>query len=173
MNSSTYPNPRFLEFHNSRLLRIGHLRRPADRTHHADGSAIRSEGQFPRGRALRPRRRRDGSAARCPRNEVLPRGNCHLVTWRRLVPRGFDSWRNTNRWPFYCRQPRTRGDDGVRGRWIMHLTPPPAREMIEAGVPVAVASDFNPNAYCMSMPFVMNVGEKGGVKGSWDAFCLD
>lgn len=55
----------------------------------------------------------------------------------------------------------------------MHLTPPPAREMIEAGVPVAVASDFNPNAYCMSMPFVMNVGEKGGVKGSWDVFCLD
>lgn len=39
----------------------------------------------------------------------------------------------------------------------MHLTPPPARKMIEKGVPVAVASDFNPNAYCMSMPFVMNV----------------
>ena len=35
----------------------------------------------------------------------------------------------------------------------MHLTPPPARKMIEKGVPVAVASDFNPNAYCMSMPF--------------------
>lgn len=43
--------------------------------------------------------------------------------------------------------------------WIMHLTPPPAREMIEANVPVAVASDYNPNAYCMSMPFVMNVGD--------------
>lgn len=41
--------------------------------------------------------------------------------------------------------------------WIMHLTPPPARKMIEANVPVAVASDYNPNAYCMSMPFVMNV----------------
>ena len=39
----------------------------------------------------------------------------------------------------------------------MHLTPPPARKMIEANVPVAVASDYNPNAYCMSMPFVMNV----------------
>ena len=54
----------------------------------------------------------------------------------------------------------------------MHLEPPPARAMIRAGVPVAVASDFNPNAYCMSMPFVMNVGrERGGVKGSWGAFC--
>ena len=41
----------------------------------------------------------------------------------------------------------------------MHLTPPPAREMIEANVPVAVASDYNPNAYCMSMPFVMNVSD--------------
>ena len=41
--------------------------------------------------------------------------------------------------------------------WIMHLTPPPARKMIELNVPVAVASDYNPNAYCMSMPFVMNV----------------
>lgn len=41
--------------------------------------------------------------------------------------------------------------------WIMHLTPPPARKMIESNVPVAVASDYNPNAYCMSMPFVMNV----------------
>lgn len=39
----------------------------------------------------------------------------------------------------------------------MHLTPPPARKMIEGNVPVAVASDYNPNAYCMSMPFVMNV----------------
>ena len=48
----------------------------------------------------------------------------------------------------------------------MHLEPPPARAMIEAGVPVAVASDFNPNAYCMSMPFVMNVGrEKEGREG--------
>ncbi|KAK8816492.1 hypothetical protein WA556_001436, partial [Blastocystis sp. ATCC 50177/Nand II] len=41
--------------------------------------------------------------------------------------------------------------------WIMHLTPPPARKMIELNVPVAVASDYNPNAYCMSMPFVMNL----------------
>ena len=45
----------------------------------------------------------------------------------------------------------------IVNRWIMHLTPPPARKMIEANVPVAVASDYNPNAYCMSMPFVMNV----------------
>jgi imidazolonepropionase len=29
--------------------------------------------------------------------------------------------------------------------------------MIEAGVTVALASDFNPNAHCMSMPLVMNL----------------
>jgi len=29
--------------------------------------------------------------------------------------------------------------------------------MIEAGVPVALGSDFNPNAHCMSMPMVMNM----------------
>ena len=34
---------------------------------------------------------------------------------------------------------------------ILRLTPPPARKMIEAGVPVALGSDFNPNAFCNSM----------------------
>jgi imidazolonepropionase len=41
--------------------------------------------------------------------------------------------------------------------YILRLHPPPVRRMIEAGVPVALASDFNPNAHCMSMPFVMNL----------------
>eukprot|EP01100_Stratorugosa_tubuloviscum_P010836 TRINITY_DN4724_c0_g1_i2.p1 TRINITY_DN4724_c0_g1~~TRINITY_DN4724_c0_g1_i2.p1 ORF type:complete len:328 (+),score=148.28 TRINITY_DN4724_c0_g1_i2:367-1350(+) len=41
--------------------------------------------------------------------------------------------------------------------YILRLTPPPARKMIEAGVPVVIATDYNPNAHCLSMPFVMNL----------------
>eukprot|EP01107_Rhizomastix_libera_P015168 TRINITY_DN541_c0_g1_i1.p1 TRINITY_DN541_c0_g1~~TRINITY_DN541_c0_g1_i1.p1 ORF type:complete len:455 (+),score=155.96 TRINITY_DN541_c0_g1_i1:47-1366(+) len=40
---------------------------------------------------------------------------------------------------------------------IMHLVPPPAKKIIAAGVPVALASDFNPNAHCLSMPYTMNL----------------
>lgn len=35
--------------------------------------------------------------------------------------------------------------------YILRLHPPPARSLIEAGVPVALGSDFNPNAFCYSM----------------------
>lgn len=35
--------------------------------------------------------------------------------------------------------------------YILRLDPPPVRKMIEAGVPIALGSDFNPNAYCLSM----------------------
>jgi imidazolonepropionase len=41
--------------------------------------------------------------------------------------------------------------------YILRLEHPPARKMIDAGVPVALGSDFNPNAHCMSMPMVMNM----------------
>ena len=41
--------------------------------------------------------------------------------------------------------------------YILRLHPPPAREMIAGGVPIALGSDFNPNAHCISMPFVMNL----------------
>lgn len=41
--------------------------------------------------------------------------------------------------------------------YILRLTPPPARELIKRNVIVSIASDFNPNAHCMSMPFVMNL----------------
>lgn len=41
--------------------------------------------------------------------------------------------------------------------YILKLNPPPLREMIEKGVPVVLASDYNPNAHCMSLPFVMNL----------------
>lgn len=34
---------------------------------------------------------------------------------------------------------------------LLRLTPPPARKMIDAGVPVALGSDFNPNAHCFAM----------------------
>lgn len=35
--------------------------------------------------------------------------------------------------------------------YTLRLKHPPARKMIEAGVPVALGSDFNPNAHCFSM----------------------
>ncbi|KAF5402709.1 Imidazolonepropionase [Paragonimus heterotremus] len=38
---------------------------------------------------------------------------------------------------------------------LLRLRPPPARAIIQAGVPVALGTDFNPNAYCLSMPIVM------------------
>lgn len=41
--------------------------------------------------------------------------------------------------------------------YLMRLTPPPARKMIEAGVPVALGSDYNPNAHCLAMGTVMNI----------------
>ncbi|KAK4309468.1 hypothetical protein Pmani_018907 [Petrolisthes manimaculis] len=40
---------------------------------------------------------------------------------------------------------------------VLRLPLPPARAMIQAGVPVALGSDFNPNAFCLSMPLVMHL----------------
>jgi len=40
--------------------------------------------------------------------------------------------------------------------YLMRLQPPPARKMIEAGVPIALGSDYNPNAHCLSMAATMN-----------------
>jgi len=40
---------------------------------------------------------------------------------------------------------------------VLKLKSPPVRAMIEAGVCVALGSDFNPNAYCFAMPTVMNL----------------
>lgn len=41
--------------------------------------------------------------------------------------------------------------------YILRLKPPPVRRMLEAGMAVALGSDFNPNAYCMAMPTVMHL----------------
>jgi len=41
--------------------------------------------------------------------------------------------------------------------YVLRIEYPPARKLIDSGVPVVVASDFNPNAHCMSLPFVMNL----------------
>lgn len=41
--------------------------------------------------------------------------------------------------------------------YILRLTPPPARKMIENGVIVALGSDFNPNAYCLAMSMIMHL----------------
>jgi imidazolonepropionase len=41
--------------------------------------------------------------------------------------------------------------------YILRLKQPPARKMLDNGCIVALASDFNPNAYCYSMPLVMHL----------------
>nr|ACO14849.1 Probable imidazolonepropionase [Caligus clemensi] len=41
--------------------------------------------------------------------------------------------------------------------YMLRLKNPPVREMIEAGVIVALGSDFNPNAFCLSMSMVMHL----------------
>lgn len=41
--------------------------------------------------------------------------------------------------------------------YILRLKPPNVQRMIEIGMAVALGSDFNPNAYCMSMPLVMHL----------------
>uniref|UniRef100_A0A7I4YC18 Probable imidazolonepropionase n=1 Tax=Haemonchus contortus TaxID=6289 RepID=A0A7I4YC18_HAECO len=62
-------------------------------------------------------------------------------------------------------------DDGIRAMaksgtvavvlpstaFILRLTPPPVRKMIENGVIVALGSDFNPNAFCLAMPMIMHL----------------
>ena len=35
--------------------------------------------------------------------------------------------------------------------YILRLKPPPVRQMIDQGVIVALGTDFNPNAFCLSM----------------------
>ncbi|MEE6521202.1 hypothetical protein FKM82_019299, partial [Ascaphus truei] len=41
--------------------------------------------------------------------------------------------------------------------YILRLKQPRARHMLSAGVIVSLGSDFNPNAYCYSMPMVMHL----------------
>uniref|UniRef100_A0AAV2IT61 Probable imidazolonepropionase n=1 Tax=Knipowitschia caucasica TaxID=637954 RepID=A0AAV2IT61_KNICA len=41
--------------------------------------------------------------------------------------------------------------------YILRLPQPRARDMLKAGIIVALGSDFNPNAYCCSMPIVMHL----------------
>ena len=40
---------------------------------------------------------------------------------------------------------------------LLHLQPPPARRMLDAGVIVALGTDFNPNAYCLSMVLMLEM----------------
>ena len=42
--------------------------------------------------------------------------------------------------------------------YILRLKPPPVRKMLDQGVIVALGTDFNPNAFCLSMPLVMHLG---------------
>ena len=103
---------RFLEFHNPRLLRIRHLRRRPDRAHHERRPEIWTRRQLPRRRINRDSGCRNGRQARRARHEVGTAGICHLVIWRRSVPRGSSLWRNTNRWRFCCPRRRNRGSGG-------------------------------------------------------------
>ncbi|EFC41076.1 imidazolonepropionase [Naegleria gruberi] len=41
--------------------------------------------------------------------------------------------------------------------YILRIAYPPARKMIDNGVPVVLSTDYNPNAHCMSLPFVMHL----------------
>lgn len=41
--------------------------------------------------------------------------------------------------------------------YVLRIAQPPARSMIDGDMIVALGSDFNPNAHCLSMPFVMNL----------------
>lgn len=41
--------------------------------------------------------------------------------------------------------------------YILRLKPPPVRDMINCGMIVALGTDFNPNAHCLSMPLVMHL----------------
>lgn len=41
--------------------------------------------------------------------------------------------------------------------YMLRLEPPAARAMINNGVVVTLASDYNPNAPCYSMPLVMHL----------------
>ncbi|XP_006888629.1 PREDICTED: probable imidazolonepropionase [Elephantulus edwardii] len=41
--------------------------------------------------------------------------------------------------------------------YMLRLSQPRARKMLDEGVIVALGSDFNPNAYCFSMPMVMHL----------------
>jgi imidazolonepropionase len=40
--------------------------------------------------------------------------------------------------------------------YLLRLPTPPARALVDAGVAVCLASDFNPNAHCFDMPTTMN-----------------
>lgn len=100
-------------------------------------------------------------------------------TWRRCPRRASRRWPSARPSPCSCPPPHTydwaslthihthihthtrahAGSTPVATectRQILRLKPPPARRFIEKGVPVALGSDFNPNAHCLSMPSVMH-----------------
>ena len=52
--------------------------------------------------------------------------------------------------------------------YILRLPRPPVRSMIEKGVIVALGTDFNPNAYCLSMP--VSVANRNILSLSWFIF---
>ena len=49
--------------------------------------------------------------------------------------------------------------------YLLRLKSPPVREMIDAGVPVALGSDFNPNCPVLSLPACMNMAPRAPERG--------
>ena len=43
--------------------------------------------------------------------------------------------------------------------FVLRLRNPPARKMISKDVIVALGSDFNPNAHCLSMVYYLNINQ--------------
>lgn len=41
--------------------------------------------------------------------------------------------------------------------YLLRLPVPPVRAMVQSGVPVVIATDYNPNAMCYSLPMAMNL----------------
>jgi len=61
---------------------------------------------------------------------------------------------------------KTMADAGTIGvllpttAYMLRLKAPPARQMIDAGVTVALGSDFNPNAHCLAMVRLYKLGPR-------------
>ncbi|RWS00048.1 putative imidazolonepropionase-like isoform X2, partial [Dinothrombium tinctorium] len=76
--------------------------------------------------------------------EINARSVSHLEF---ITPSGIASMAEANSVAIVC--PTT--------AYLLRLKSPPVRDMIDAAVPVAIASDFNPNAHCYSLPMAMNL----------------
>ena len=47
--------------------------------------------------------------------------------------------------------------------YLLRLKAPPVRDLIDQGVPVALGSDFNPNAHCLAMVSLLLLMKEGKI----------